>query len=469
MSISLLHSFLRDEDGAGTIHGLYWLLAMMTIGAVAVDGANSWRVKAQVRNATDAAALAAAQRLDNPAAARAAAVQIAAMNLETRMHGTPVGVEDVSFGHFDSTTGFFSIDEVNPTAVKVDGQRSFERGNPIRTALLGIVAQDSIDLNTFTIAEAIVVAAPPATGTAHPCGNITVLTEARADLVGNAELDGAVCVHGAVGASAENNNLVANGARISSEELDDVQITALRAGSDDIDDIKAEVVMDPVILPTLSDLFVDTWNTLWALPDGHMYQGPLVPRTLTDGPLQIVKVDKGWWQISKKANKRPESDRIYLVNHGMKIQNGATIRDMVFIVRGTAAFGGSGTILERNFFFAQDAIDVRGNSTIGAANYCSTGQFDTYLFSPTSVKYRGGTTVNGLVTAAPVMDTTGALTVTGGLYFEASNDVKIRGANTMTACATPLASDFPMAQPEPVSEDEETAGTSGTTKARLIR
>ena len=468
MNRSVLPDFLRREDGAATIHGLYWLLGMLTVGAVAVDGANSWRVKNQVRAATDAAALAAAQKIDDIPAARLAATTVAGMNLDPELHGTVVKAQDVSFGHFDRDTGFFTLDEVAPTAVKVDGRRSEARGNPIRTALLGMVGQDAMDLSTFTIAEAIrppVVASEPM----HPCGNITILTKGFAEMVGNAELKGAACMHGGTGASASDNNLIADGAKVSAPHLDDIQITSLRAGSDDIDDIKTAAEMDPVILPELSELFVNTWLTLWDLPDGSSYQGPLIPATIADGggAMTIRKIDDWWWHVKKQKQLDPNT--IYLVNHGMKMNNGIDPQNVAFIVRGTLEMGGSGSDIERVYVLAENAISLRGSSRIGRTDYCGHGHFDSYLLSPTSVKWTGNPTINGVVTAAPVMDTAGALTVNGGLYLEAGNDIKLRGANDLTVCDTPLESHFPMAQPSAPVETEETASSGSVLRARILR
>ncbi|WGH78424.1 pilus assembly protein TadG-related protein [Jannaschia ovalis] len=467
MPHSILTRFLSRDDGAATIHGLYWLLGMLVIGGIAVDGANSWRVKNQVRSATDAAALAAAQRLDDVPAARAAAVQIGGMNLDSGMHGSVINATDVSFGHFDSDSGFFVIDEVSPTAVKVDGQRSVARGNPIRMALLGMVGQDDMDLNTFSIAEAI---APPTAvpSPLHTCGNITVISEGFSELVGNAELVGPVCLHGTTGASASNNNLIASGAKVSAPSLDSISITTLRGGSDPLEEIKVEAHMDTEILPVIAQTFVDTWSTLWAMPDGATYQGPLIPASIssTGGPMTIRKVDDWWWQVKKQSEIAPNT--IYLVNHGMKVKNGIDLSNVAFIVRGTMQMGGSNSDIRTIYALAEQAVDVMGSSTIGAPGFCSTGAFDSYILSPVSVKWRGSANLNGVVTASPVMDTTGDLQVDGGLYLEAGNDIKIRGSNNMTVCPDPLQTHFPIPQPYELTEDPS-GPVAGLTPARLLR
>lgn len=461
-----LPTFFKEEAGVASAHGIYWMVGMLLIAGVALDGANSWRVKSQVRVAVDAAALAAAQHLDDPDTARNKAIDVAALNLPRTLHGTVVGVEDVSFGHYDKATGLFVVDETAPTAVKVDGARSEERGNEIGTYLLGFVDRDSFDLKTFSIASAIPQLAPPEV-TLHECSNITIISEGFAEMVGNAELVGDVCMHGDTGAMAGSNNLIAGGPKISAPDVDTISLTTLRYGSDDPEDIKVEADMDTQILPTIAADFVSTWNTLWAMSDGSTYTGDLIPAELSTngGSWTIKKVDQWWWQVKKNHTIDPNT--IYLVNHGMKFQNGVDVHNAAFIVRGTVDLGGSSSTFETNFFFAEEAVDVQGNSTIGDPNFCASGAFDTYLLSPGAIKYRGSAWLEGVVTAAPTMDTTGSLEVDGGLYLEAGNDIKIRGANNMTACTQKLNSHYPIAQPTAVPEDDDTVQVA--MKARIVR
>ena len=468
MKLPSLPTFIKEEDGVATVHGIYWLVAMLLLSGVALDGANGWRIKAQVRAATDAASLAAARHLDDVDAARTAAVDVAAMNLPSALHGTVIGPQDVAFGHYDGATGLFVLDEANPTAVKVVGVRSADRGNGIDTYLLGMVSQTNFELNTLSIASQIVIPEPPS-DPLHPCGNITVYSAQTVEMVGNAEARGAVCLHGDQGVSAGSNNLLTGGVKASAPDIDTVFVTGLRAGSDDPDDIAVEAAMDPQILPRLAGDFVTTWNTLWALPDGATYSGPLIPSTISTngGPMTIRKVDDWWWQVKK--NQTIHKNSIYLVNHGMKFQNGVNVQNAAFIVRGTVDLGGSSSTFRKNYIFAEDSVDVQGNSTIGSSGFCATGTFDTYLLSPGAVKFRGGATVHGLVAAAPTMDTTGNLTVTGGLIMEAGNDVKLRGANNMTACATNLSSHYPVAQPKTAPVDPEDEVVAQERRARVVR
>jgi hypothetical protein len=131
---------LRDERGAVAIVVALALPALVGMGALAVDVGYYRLAHARLQGAADAGALAAAQALNDQAAAAAAGVRFAGLNVPEAF-GDVTLAEDVVFGAYDRATGTFAPSTENVNAVRVTARRNAERGNAAPRFLSAILGQ----------------------------------------------------------------------------------------------------------------------------------------------------------------------------------------------------------------------------------------------------------------------------------------------------------------------------------------
>ena len=126
-----LARFVRNEAGATAILFGLTLVPIIGFAGAAVDYANAYRIRSELQNALDAAALAAARAMDasdNESVAQQTGDKVLQSNLGA---GFPAGV---------SATFTITDDIVTATA-----------GLPVSTYLLGVIGIDTIDVGTTSV------------------------------------------------------------------------------------------------------------------------------------------------------------------------------------------------------------------------------------------------------------------------------------------------------------------------------
>lgn len=156
-----------DERGATAVVAALLIAVLASFTALVVNIGHVVAVRGQLQNATDAAALAAAQEIDGTvaglAAARAAAADYAARHLTDR--GQQVVVDpgsDVELGRWDEalprSDAFTPVTETTPAALeqinaaRVRAGREAARSNPVATFFQGLFAKQSTDVRAESIA-----------------------------------------------------------------------------------------------------------------------------------------------------------------------------------------------------------------------------------------------------------------------------------------------------------------------------
>jgi Flp pilus assembly protein TadG len=138
------------------------LPALLGATAMAIDIGNYRYVQGRLQNAADAAALAALQKIDQPADVPAEAVNYAAQNVPAGF-GTIMTASDVVVGVWDPVAKQFGPGPVvDQNAVRVTVQRSAARGNVVPTVMMHLFG-GSPDLSASAIAarQLIVQYEPP--------------------------------------------------------------------------------------------------------------------------------------------------------------------------------------------------------------------------------------------------------------------------------------------------------------------
>ena len=144
--------FSGDERGAIAIWAAIGMPMIMGVGALAFDMNNMYVTKAELRYTADAAAIAAAKALPDPAAALAAAQSYASLNMPSSEHGTVVDTGDVETGNWDQASRVFTPAGNPVNAVRVSARRDQQNGNPISTSIAAALGVTSVNISTSTIA-----------------------------------------------------------------------------------------------------------------------------------------------------------------------------------------------------------------------------------------------------------------------------------------------------------------------------
>ncbi len=158
------------------------VIAMVTTGgaALAVDISRAYATKASLQAAADAAALAAAFKLPDLAAAKQAAIYYAARNLPA--YDNLLRTEDLDFGHWNGAARSIDPDLQGASAVRVTLRLAEQRGNGLETLFGGVFGQGMIDIEASAIAgkqgvACMIALAPDGKG-------IEVQGDSQIDLIG---------------------------------------------------------------------------------------------------------------------------------------------------------------------------------------------------------------------------------------------------------------------------------------------
>src|SRR5215213_5470433 len=151
MTLATHRSFRADDRGAMAplMAVLFTLLA--GFGALAIDVAHGYRIKAQLSSAADAGSLAGAQQLPDTTAARTKGVALAAANAPSNF-GTVTQAADVVVGYYDRSADTFTAGGSPTNAVKVTSARTAARGNAPPKFLIGALGLNALDVQASAVA-----------------------------------------------------------------------------------------------------------------------------------------------------------------------------------------------------------------------------------------------------------------------------------------------------------------------------
>ncbi|MGJ8610134.1 MAG: pilus assembly protein TadG-related protein [Octadecabacter sp.] len=461
--------FREDDEGAVTILGLFFFMASLMIVGLALDGANGWRARAQLQVATDASALAAAANLDNIEYARSLALDVANRNLSD---SAALVSDDIVFGNLDPDTLQFTASADSDgeySAVTVLAGHNTGRGNPVPTFLMTTIGINSLDVNASSMAVSTVSA--DAVDEEVTCHDAMFLSEGFVQTGGGNDFLGAVCIHGASGLNTGGNDYLNEDVRFTAETLTSITLNSYQPETLDSDQLIAARTLQPVLLDQLDDMRDDIWDDLWISratdpdlweqPDAPWggkqwyyvgeyeisaddYDGILPEFIFDDSGIARVEMHDQYWSI-QPGDLSPNT--IYLSEQSMQFAGGVDIEDAAFISQGDIGVGGGDTLSFDDAFFIGSQVNMAGNINWGAETDACEGEYGIYVFGTTSLSLGGwssGTTVAGMVGAAPSFSPGGAMTGTG-LYFESRNDISMGGAYTIYGCDTQRESDLPIA------------------------
>lgn len=214
--VSKLTDFCVEEDGVGSVYGVFAVVLTMGIGGYAVDVANVMTSRTDLQIAADSVAHAALlkRELGTASAARAAALNVSTANLSVAEVGQIIHSSDIVFGDWDPDTRTFTARESSRSAVQVTARQNAANGNPIATFMLRIVNFEQWNLDvksTFT--------------TYRPtCLREGFVAEDMVDLQSNNTYTNGFCIHSNEYVSLNSNNTFEPGTIVSMASLDDLEL-----------------------------------------------------------------------------------------------------------------------------------------------------------------------------------------------------------------------------------------------------
>lgn len=410
-----VQNFKKDTSGTMTMWNVISMIGLLSIGGLAVDTSNAWRVKAMLQNTADVSALAAAIHIEDQSAAKDMAVNFARRNMPQNVHGDVVRRGDVEFGTYDSATQIFTPTKMNPDAVRVYAGRDSARSNAVSTYLLKLTGITDLDVGRGSIAY------PKWGGNeTEECAGATIISTGFVVAGNDNTLVDGVCMHGQLGIETGANAYFDADVRLSSINVLNAIFGTIRTGSFDPESLFKQQSKTPSVLPSLENRFNELWEEL-SETETELYSGSSLPDFLLgpDGTADIVRRPEAVWTATA-SNVKEYS--IYVVDGDVKLQPGLSGKNFAIIAKGSITGSGRKSAFKNVFFFGEGELRFAGSVTWGdKSNYCESGEYNTYLLSQTHLNLganSANSSTHGVVGVAPSFNAGGALRDVGGVYLE---------------------------------------------------
>ncbi len=208
----ILRGFIDDEQGFATHFALTVMMLVILFAGLSVDSTNAWRTKFILQSAADAAARAGAMALPNENDARAAALELAADNLDNTTSGNAITANSITFGSWNTQTRVFSAKDTPINAVQVIASRTSKGANPVPTFFLRLAGLKSWDIQVESVAYR-------ATNT---CASVDISTDGKFEIASDNEFYNGFCVAAAKAVELGDNNGFDNDNSIRVSSLSDI-------------------------------------------------------------------------------------------------------------------------------------------------------------------------------------------------------------------------------------------------------
>ncbi|MAS42273.1 MAG: hypothetical protein CML43_03845 [Rhodobacteraceae bacterium] len=442
---AVLRRFATEQAGSGSIMSVLWLTIFLMFMGVAVDVSNAYRVRAQLQATADSAALAAIQRIEFPDQAKAAARQLANINMPTDVNGDVMPETLIELGLWDDATGsFFSFGVPPYNAVRVTAKRGDDGGDAVPTFLLGLLQNDA-----WTIAASSTATVRPKVGNpgGNLCGGGLLMSETELKMGGNNALTNGICVHGETGVHFGGSSFFTADVRVSAFDPDTITIGNVDKGSatEDLVKVDESVHMEAKVLPKLDTMFDDLWTEIFE-SGISTYSGPLIPEFVYNdaGYADVVRIDQWWWTV-QPGDLTPHT--IYVVNHGMQLAGKVDAQNVAIIAKGQIGMGGGPSLLfDKVLIFGEGDLNFSGSASYGEEDhFCDDGEFDVYMFSKTRVSLGGSSPrawTHAFMAAAPQFHPGGSFKNGGGIYVEARDRLQLGGNAQIAGCDTEMSGHY---------------------------
>jgi hypothetical protein len=244
--------FAHDEDGAGTVFGLFLFMVIVILGGVALDSSNAWRNSTHLNASADTASHAGAVALANGGDiddVRAMAQVAATTNMPAQRYGFVVGnaIDNIQLMHFDTDTRELSSTGTM-NAVVVDLGQTATNANAVRTYFLRLMGVNSWDVTGRSIAVYDASA---------ECNNTDgIYAEDEVSLSSQNSVGSGFCVHSQHAVWLPQQNSFGPGSMVSMPNLDDCKSKCDPAANPGINPMAINM-----ILPDFGEYIENTYDS----------------------------------------------------------------------------------------------------------------------------------------------------------------------------------------------------------------
>lgn len=513
-----------NREGSATIWAIYWTIALVMVGGIAVDASNAFGYKSRLQKTADASAVAAAMKLPDTDAALLAAKALAEINMPASKHGTVIRDQDVVFGTVDDDTGeFVALQEgEDAEAVRIYAGRDEPRANSVPTYLIRLAGIDDWNVDvTATAATRFAEEEGGGGGGGDPeepedygydeCYSVLILTQDELNLGGGNHYREGVCVHGTTKVQPGGGDCFEVGTRISAPDKSligwwwnaanqswnfDHKLSwnnSCKNGEEpeSMDELIVERDPEfPMLDKIEAGLFETTWNAVLSHTKFGLYsQGDELPDFVStvNGRATVYVINADWKPGQNKNGGTGKTSlpdlkehAIYLVDGDVSIKDKQVLRNVAILATGKLQSNGQDEWIAHDniFLFTKGRLGLGGKTAIGGEvdAYCEGGYTRAYLLSEDSIQlagFPGNDSTTGIVAtmlAAPTVNWGGSMASTGGLYVEAANKLTTGGDIDLTGCTKMMSSIYgqnPFAPDGVLAEATEIVdnGTSNVTVA----
>lgn len=425
-----LRSFAWAESGVMTVLGLIFLILLFSVGGLAVDAANAYRVRTNLQLASDSIAHAALYyRQDyGPELAKAKALELLDATVSSSANGTVLTSDDIVFGTWDRATRSFTPDPNSKTAVIVNAGRAGERGNRLDTHMMGFVGVDNMDVRTLSVFETYW----------PPCLREGFVAEDIVDVQSNNTYTNGFCIHSQTHVEVNTDNSFAENTVVSMPDKSNLVLPASGFVTNDglyqaLRDRSYQIRILNRLVPVINDLRV---AGLFYTPDYITDRGidsVYEPTTKNIGVADVVQGRVNY--VSCNGNQKlfvkdftPFKEVVIVTNCAVKLGQGVQLHDAIIATTNTDA----------KSVYAPSSLEI------GRNDHCATGGGAQVL------------TMGGVEVAADLKMFGGQIIAKGDVSFSANanglegasiiSGGKISGTSNMTMgfCGSGMEDSFEM-------------------------
>ncbi len=213
---SVMQKFMRHEDGAITIFGLFIFLVVAIISAIAVDISHLLSARNQMQIAADATAHAALynRETESSSVAKSRALDLFGYVMPFEDYGSVLTATDIQFGTWSYETNTFTPNPTSRSAVLVTPSRLTSKSNSVASFLFQLVGKDTWDV----VVSSVFTTFRPG------CLKEGFVAEDIVDVQGNNNYSNGFCLHSNNYVSANSNNSFEAGTIVSMPEEDDIDL-----------------------------------------------------------------------------------------------------------------------------------------------------------------------------------------------------------------------------------------------------
>jgi hypothetical protein len=413
--------FIGDEQGGGTVWGLFWFMLMVGMAGLAVDTTDGFRNRTMLQATADAAALAAAIDLPDQGTVVATATGYAAQNMGGADNGVVLDAADVHVGRWIEQTNSLITDDPLPDAVMVTVRRAAQNDNPVPVNFLRIIGLETWDVQAQAVAQRFI----------PMCLRDGLIARQWVNMSSNNSFVNQICVHGQQGVNIQSNNYFEEGVIVSMYDLDTLELPASGFNSNPgLKEALREQGLDPRMVNHVDEIMQQMLDL-----------DPAVLPDYIDASLPVIEVDE------KFDLSTAEKNRVYHVkckpNKNAQIPSNSTVSEVVIIAECELHIGAKAKVTDAvlgsrsggNGKIDKANVNASANVQLGEPDGCAEGG-GVQIFSNATIHTASSTRIDGVQMVAAGDIELGAQDFgINGISAQSGQDITLTSNNMFGLCS----------------------------------